>query len=118
MFESWSGYHLFKNLRLEIAGRILFAPVRLRVGAFVAALNSIMSAFPESGRSPGSQIPSINGRFRPEADVEALCLMYSKFQPLHHPFTGLRQGLPVIRSRIIEANQLQYLVVFRGEYCV
>ena len=26
MFESWSGYHLFKNLRLEIAGRILFAP--------------------------------------------------------------------------------------------
>jgi hypothetical protein len=34
------------------------------------------------------------------------------------PFTGLRHVLPIVRRRVVEADQLQYLVVFCGDYCV
>ena len=43
---------------------------------------------------------------------------YSKFSPLLHPLTSFRHGLPVARYRVIEANQLQYLVMFRSEFCL
>jgi len=49
---------------------------------------------------------------RREADVEASSFRYSKTALLHHVFTGLRHGLPLVRYRVIEADQLQDFVVF------
>ena len=43
-------------------------------------------------------------------------IRYSKTALLHHAFTGLRHGLPVLRHRIIEADQLQDFVVLLGDY--
>ena len=37
---------------------------------------------------------------------------------LNHSFTGLRHGLPVVGHRIIEADQLQHLVMLLGKYCI
>ncbi len=67
MFESWSGYHLFKNLRPAFFLSKARAPNLPRL--IYASGSMLMSAFPKSGRSDRQKLSEIDVRFRPKADV-------------------------------------------------
>jgi hypothetical protein len=90
---------------------------RLRPEAAIRGHLKSMSLAPQLKKPPEVNLRGVSFSVRPEAMLPGKRQHTSVLEVFDTP-TGLRQWSPVIRRRIIEANQLQHFVVFCGEYCV
>ena len=56
-------------------------------------------------------------RLKPQPETEPIISRLG-IELLLHSLARLRKGLPFVRYRVVEADQLQHFFTFRGQYCV